>query len=207
MRRSSLLIAWLVAQFSSMALGAETDIAPVAAESAAAHPQPTVEPPPARLDTGPRFRFGIGLIAGLTLADEEVDGNLIAAVGLDLRLGVQIDDLFAVLCQASAALLELRAAVLFEVTPNRYFSAGVGIGVHHLPIGVFEEAPPADTDAVIVPVRLAFNLPLSAYARKNRTAISLEANLMPGFVYAGLPVEYGQRFEFGILGGLGFELY
>jgi hypothetical protein len=133
-----------------MALSAETDIAPLVAENAAAHPQPTVEAPP---------------------------------------LG------------------SIRASVLFEVTPNRYFSAGVGIGVHHLPVGVFEEAPPADTDAVIVPLRLAFNLPLSAYARKNRTAISLEANLMPGFAYAGLPVEYGQRFEFGILGGLGFELY
>src|ERR1700685_2951363 len=110
MRRSSLLIAWLVAQPSSMAVGTETDIAPLVAESAAAHPQSTVEAPAARLDTGPRFRFGIGLISGLTLVDEGT-GNLAGAVGLDLRLGMQIDDLFAVLCQASAAILELRASL------------------------------------------------------------------------------------------------
>ncbi len=91
------------------------------------------------------------------------------------------------------------------MTPIRYFSAGVGVGLNEIDVlGAFVGGAVA---AVIVPIRVAFNLPLSAYEAKNRTAISFAVNLMPGAIYSGYPVDIGRRFEFGVIGGVGFELY
>src|ERR1700683_4307467 len=76
--------------------GAEVETDPPDAGNAPVHSLPTVDGSPARLDPGARFRFGMALIAGVTLADEGIDSNMIGLLGLDLRLGGRVDDPFAV---------------------------------------------------------------------------------------------------------------
>ena len=208
MRPVTLLLACLVVQLSAIALGADTELDTLPTENVPVHPQPAANAPSTRPDSGARARFGIALVCGPTLADTGGASNVLGGViGLELRLGVQLGDLFAVLLQGSAGLLDLRAAALFEVTPTRYFSAGVGVGVDFMPAAFGAPPPLPETHAWIVPARLAFNLPLSAYATENRSAISFEVNLVPGSVSDGRPADLGQPFEFGIIGGLGFELY
>ncbi len=96
------LMACLATQVPAMALGEES----VAGELPADEPQ-------VRFDTGYRFRFGIAFVSGATLLDDGANVSSAPAVlGLDLRLGVQIDDLFAVMSQFSAAFLDLRASLV-----------------------------------------------------------------------------------------------
>jgi hypothetical protein len=201
------VVAALALWAPALALGADAQLVDPAAE--APHLQPQADGSPARLDAGYRFRFGISFISGETLLDDGPHTkSTLALLGLDLRLGVQINDLFAAMFQFSAAFVDLRAAVLFEVTPTRYFSVGVGLGFNSTPIvEPLEGCGCGPTGALMMPVRLAFNVPLSTYEDKHRTSISLELNLMPGYINYGPPADLGHPFELGVIGGIGFELY
>jgi hypothetical protein len=185
---------------------------PPVAEAARPKPQPQADASTGRLDTGVRVRFGIAIIFGVSL-DGEVAGpyEKRAILGLDLRLGLQIDDLFAVMSQVTTGFFDVGASALFEVTPNRWLSLAVGVGAEDLPDPPSFRSPPlsssTEINAVIVPIRLALNVPLGPYEAKQRSAISFAVYLTPGFVYFGQPVETGQRFDFAVFGGLGYEVY
>ncbi len=134
MWRVPLLTICLATQLPTGAQGVETDVDPLAAENAQAHPQPRAAEPPARVDTGYRFRFGIGFVSGAAYLNRPISEVLATVIGIQIHLGVQIDDTFAVMYQGSATLLwpAVRDAVLLEVSPTKSLSFGAGVGIDSL---------------------------------------------------------------------------
>ena len=124
----------------------------------AARAQATDTAPP----EGVRLRLGAGLISGGTLIGNLQFSNGIAALfGVDLRLGVQLNERLAVMYEGGATLLWvwIGNAVLVEVTPLEYLSVAVGGGVYWFALGG-EGGGIVDSLSMGVPIRLAFNLSL-----------------------------------------------
>ena len=151
----------------------------------------------------PRIRFGLGLVSGWVAVDQgHGTSGEPALMGLDLRLGVQIDDWVAVFSQFSAAVFDLRASLMVEVTPFWHFSAGLGLGFDSVPA----TGSAGQTNALVVPVRLAVNFPIGGHASTQRHAVAVALYVLPGEAYSG-GSDGHRRFEVGFLAGPSVELY
>ncbi len=135
--------------------------------------------------------------------------DLVSGVGVDLRLGVQLNDWLAVMCQLNGAIFELdfRIGLLLELTPFRYFSVAAGIGLDAIDTLALSSPPPNEgANGWMVPIRVALNIPLSSLTTRRRSAVAIAITLMPGSAIDGYPTEVGHPFEFGAVGGISFEL-
>ena len=182
-------------------------------------------PPPPRSE--PRFRFGIGGIAGLAALqrpDGGTDGS--SSLGFDLRLGVQLSDRYAVLYQVglqtganltASSLPNLRNAILVELTPVDAFSVGAGVSAD-LTTWDAQNCEPLfgcsflQTWSLGVPLRLALNLALGERgASGRRAAASFHVDLTPAYAFGGAYSGGGSSIapglQLGIVAGLSAELF
>ena len=157
-----------------------------------------------RADPGLRLRFGIGATTGGIVARDAYASNGVPIVGFDLRLGAQLSDWCAVVSQFGFAFFDTRGALLFELTPSRFLTFGVGAGFDSFaPVGPSE----GQNNAVMFPIRAAFNMPVGSPSDRRREAISIALNAAPSEVFTGLPARSGDRFGLALYGGVGFEMY
>jgi len=207
--RVPLLLAWLATQLPAIALGTETELDPLAAEKAQVHPQPKGDEPPARVDTGYRFRFGIGFVSGGAYLNRPISEVLATVIGIQIHLGVQIDDTFAVMYQGSATLLwpVVRDAVLLEVSPTKSLSFGAGVGIDSLNglVAAGDGIVLDGANTAGIPLRLAWNV-VTSEGPGRRTAMALSVELTPSFVIGG-DKDFANGFVLGALGGISFEMY
>ncbi len=169
----------------------------------------------------PRLRFGIGLVSGVSeFPNCDYYGTAGCAaptpLGVDLRLGLQASEGFAVLYQASFApyllngalfvLPQWRNAVLFEGTWANRVSAGIGPALDWLPISWFGDGGGAGPLSFGVLMRLAFSVHTWRSAAGRRSSLSLHLDLTPSGV-----IETGDRTlgngQIGLMGGVSYELY
>ncbi len=181
------------------------------------------EPAPVA-STALRLRFGLGVISGATQVNP-YNGNysdwIATLFGLELRIGVQLNDRFAVMYQTSGTFLwpQFANALLVEFTPIDYVSIGVGAGIYWIaavangsgscdgpPGAVATCGSPDQTLSAGIPIRLAFNLPWDRSPGEPRRALSLSVTMAPAWTLSGAQ-DLGTEFQLVVLGGIGFELY
>jgi hypothetical protein len=156
-----------------------------------------------------RFRFGASVGGGVAEVPRYGNYDAIATLpSASIRLGAQVNDRFAVTYQIGASILwsQVRNGVLFEWTPSDYFTLGAGPE-----IDVFFNIPTGGgtsygTFAVGGNVRAAFNIRLARSKSGHRYAISIAFDLTPAWE-TSLNNTAGSGFQFGFMGGVGFELY
>lgn len=200
-----------IATFSGVALA-------TAAASAQTTPPNVDAPQAASVEHGSRLRFGAGLTSGLVTQQEAYSGGAqttteLTVIGLELRLGVQLDDRFAVFYQGNAAFglaAAVRNGVLFEVTPRNWLSIAAGVSVNYFDgpnlSGMFgTPVPDSQAWSLGVPVRLALNLPFHRSESGRRLATSLSIDLTPAYSFGGYNLPAG--FQLGSVAGLSFEMY
>ncbi len=154
---------------------------------------------------GARLRFGIGVVSGAAGVDRPGDSSQLATIlGLELHAGIQLNDWFALMDQASGTLLapDLRDAVLGEVTLSRYFSMGAGLGIDWLPLTA-RDVPSLSAG---VPVRVAVNFPTATDEPAARHAVALSLELTTG-VYVGRASSASAGPLLGVLLGISYEIY
>jgi hypothetical protein len=180
-----------------------------------------VETPP------PRLRFGIGFASGAV----DVGGSdpLVTVGGLELRGGIQLSDLMAVLYQGSFTLMwpDLRQAVLVELTPTWLgpVSLATGFGADWMlaagPIavplgpaggGLFDTSRFNQFVSLGIPVRIALDIPvISSTPGHQRQAFSISLELDPSIVVLNDTYRYlnpfRDVFQMGFVAGMGYELY
>ena len=153
-----------------------------------------------------RIRAGASFVSGIVevpYASLQTDPT---TVGVSGRLGVQVNDHFAVFDQINLTALWLlaREAVFFEWTPVDYFSVGVGPTIEW----VADIGGSADSDwSVGGSLRLALHVPFSHGLHHRRRAVSFSAEVSPTYAFAGSNTYSTSGFQLGLLGGVGLELY
>jgi hypothetical protein len=156
---------------------------------------------------GPRLRFGVGLISGGTLVDElHFDRGIAALLGLDLRLGVQLNERFAVMYQGGATFYWpwIANAALVEVTPIEYVSLAVGGGIYWIPVVGSGGGGDKNSLSVGVPIRVALNVPVGTSSGGQRHAIAFSVMVVPAATLSG---DLATGFQLGLFGGISYELY
>ena len=142
------------------------------------------------------MRFGIGFVSGESaLQDTEDLGAIPTLLGLELRLGLQANEILAVLYQGSMTAVwpDFRNAVLAEASLTRYFSLGAGLGVDWLiliPNGDKSstgKVPGEWSLSVGVPLRIAFNIPTGTGQNGERYAVAVSFEGIPGIAVRGNP--------------------
>jgi hypothetical protein len=156
-----------------------------------------------------RFRFGAGLVSGQALVPYgSYSTSVVTVLGLGVRLGVQIDDRFAVAYQTNATVLwpHWGNAVLFEWTPTEYFTLGAGPSVDVL-AAVPNGAGSSDADVSLGgDVRFAVNVPVHSRPDGRRYGVSFSVDLTPAYAWV-LQGGVANGFQLGVMGGIGFEMY
>ncbi|HSQ63502.1 MAG TPA: hypothetical protein VLM85_09830 [Polyangiaceae bacterium] len=153
-----------------------------------------------------RPRVGVSFVSGIVevpYASLETDPT---TVGVAVRVGVQVNDHFAVFDQINltAFWLQLRDAVFFEWTPVAYFSVGVGPAIEW----VADIGGSADSDwSLGGSLRLALNVPYSRGRWGRRRAVSFSVEVTPSYAFAGSNTYSTSGFQLGLLGGIGLEFY
>jgi hypothetical protein len=168
------------------------------------------ETPPALTEQGPRLRFGMGIISG-AVDVQSPDGLPIATVfGVDLRLGIELNDYFAVMYEGSGTFLFplVSNAIMVEMTPCNYFSLGVGGGVYWLLTIAGGGGGTINATSAGIPVRFAVNLPFAhSKSSDQRYAIAFSFQVTPAYAFAGSQSLGEGQWQVGFMGGISFEMY
>jgi len=153
-----------------------------------------------------RPRVGVSLVSGIVevpYTSLETDPT---TVGISVRVGVQVNDHFAIFDQVNltAIWLQMREAVFFEWTPMDYFSVGVGPAIEW----VADIGGSADSDwSLGGSLRLAVHVPYSRGVHHRRRAVSFSVEVSPSYAFAGWNTYSTSGFQLGMLGGIGVEFY
>ena len=157
-----------------------------------------------------RLRFGAGVGAGLVMVNYGSNLEPIATLpSATIRLGAQVNDRFAITYQIGGAILwtQMRNGILFEWTPSAWFTLGVGPEIDvifNIPNG---GGGSYGTFAVGGNARAALNIPIARQKSGHRYAISISADLTPAWATPLSGTLLPSGFQFGFMGGVGFELY
>ncbi len=151
----------------------------------------------------PRFRFGIDLAGGLAVMTGFTNYDPPLGAGLNVRLGVQLNDKLAVFNQASLLTLVVdgwvRESVRFEYTPRDWFSIAVGPSVE------YSGWAGGDDYLLVAPAR-DWRFALTCFAQPPRATPSSSISICcSGYVMDR--TSRGQGFTAGAVIGIGYELF